>query len=235
MIRAAPRFSKLSADDINRVMVIPPYEARDGSPSPQWVRGSLRVRDEASTSPVLLDFTVTGPRLRVCYSGCRWNRIVFALTGAANADVYSFERFLAKVSEHVKAQVWAQPGRYKPGAQTSTRFVMDDDYIKVASDPSMYPDELKSRLAVVRRADPSSETGYAEDITTQFYRDGGEDVAPHDIKAGMVVIPIFRLSYYRNVERFGLVLTVVKAKVVEDALASASSLDWTVDEDLMDE
>lgn len=226
-------FKHVSIEDLNTSLAVnPPYESKGlatGQPA-QWVRGYMRLGTQ--------DFIVTGPKMRVCYSGCRWNKLVFCLNGAADPEVYAFERWLHEVNAVFRSHVEAMPERFKPGAKTATRFLFDDDYIKPSSDPAMYPDELRCRLSTHRQmvVDQTSADGapYQDVVDTHLFKvDAGlfEGVEAGDIKAGMEIIPIIRISYYRNIERFGLALTVLKGQVFEGDSNNQkpTNMDWVID------
>lgn len=76
---------------------------------------------------------------------------------------------------------------------------------------------------------------YIDVIDTHLFRvtDGNifDPVNPNDITAGMEVIPVIRLSYYRNIERFGLSLTVLKGQVFdgESKHEKTQNMDWVID------
>lgn len=217
----AEHFSKFHGDRVDDLIVLPPYEPKPTTtplvsvpaPVPQWVRGNIRVRNGQGGGS--RDFVITAPPMKVLYGGCRWNRLVFALPGAANQPVYTFEKWIRNtVMPAVKAQIWAFPSRFKPGSQTNQRFVFDEGVLKPSSDPLQYPDELVTRLSVRK---PLYD-GDVDLVDTEFIQesaDGVERVEPDNLTAGSVVQPVLKISYNRIGERFGLVLTVLKAKVLE--------------------
>ena len=239
----ADHYSKYNGDRLAEITVLPPYEPRlpqaNGAapsgavppPVPQWVRGSIRVAGRLSGSP--RDLVVTGPPLTVVYSGCRWNRLVLAMPGAGNVESYRFERWIRdNLIPTVRQQIWSNPTRFKPGALTNQRFVFDDSCLKTSSDSTLYPDELVTRLSVRK---PLYE-GDQDLLDTEFLYDTGDgimNIDPSDITAGSVVQPIIKISYNRIGERFGLVLTILKAKVVSlnnTAKARIENSAWVFDE-----
>lgn len=214
----AKRFSKFTEEDVKDLIVQPPWERPNGSA--MWVRGNLRTKEDQ-------DLVVTGPRMKVVYGGCRWYKLVFALPGISDPEVYGFERFLRDVSESVKAAIWADPAKYKPGATSNQRFVMDTDYHKESSDPATYPDELRTRLQVIK-SPTTSEMDQDDHIVTEMYFNG-ELIHPTSIKAGMYITPIFRINYFRNIDRFGIQLTCLKGIVEEGEARATTSGEWTFD------
>jgi hypothetical protein len=216
----AEHFTKLDETRMSQLVVLPPYEPKTDI-SLQWVRGSIRlpsIQPSGQQSGGYRDLVVTGPRMKVVYGGCRYNRMVLALPGAALPDVYAFELWLRSLMDTVKANIWANPSKYRSGASSNVRFTFDQGIIRPSSDPIMYPDELSTRLSTKKITNLDLEEGApTEYIDTEFITDnenGGVDsVDPTDIVASSTIIPIFRVSYNRNIERFGLVLTLLKAKV----------------------
>lgn len=206
----AEYYTNWNEDRVKELVVQPPYEPKDRQI--QWVRGNIRHR---YYDDLLRDLVVTGPKMRICFGGCNWNRIVFAMNGAANAEVYGFERWLRLLADHVKTTILADPGKFKPGAVSGSRFVFDDDYIKPANNP-VYPDELRCKLAT-RRETPPDEEGYVDVVDADLYTHSvnGEEVPidAKEITAGSFMIPVLKFSFYRNVERFGLAITVIKGLV----------------------
>jgi len=214
----ATRFSKFNHEDVKNIIVQPPWERPNGTT--MWVRGNLRTQHDQ-------DLVVTGPRMKVVYGGCRWYKLVFALPGIADPDVYGFERFLADISEAVKTKIWEEPGKYKPGATSNQRFIMDTDYHKESSDPASYPDELRTRLLVIKSSS-TSEVDQDDHVMTEMIMNG-EPIHPTSIKAGMYITPIFRTSYFRNIDRFGIQLTCLKGLVEEGESGRSTSDNWIFD------
>lgn len=215
----APHYTKFGEDADKTITVLPPYEPKSlggGAVVPQWVRGNIRLASTIHLGP--RDFVVTAPPMSVVYNGCRWNRLVFSLPGEANPEVYAFENWLRHIMEVVKTQIWANPSRFKPGSMTNQRFTFDEGCIKPSSDSSIYPDELQTRLSMRRLIDSNGDVNEPQEIVdTEFLLQGDsgvEYVSSTDITMGSIIQPIIKISYNRIGERFGLVLTVLKAKVI---------------------
>lgn len=231
----AEHYSKLDDQKLDGLAILPPREPKDKVV--QWVRGSIKINPDGQG---FRDLVVTGPRLKVVYGGCKWNRLVFALPGAADPESYSFEKWINKLSQAVKNQIWSNPSRYKPGSTTNVRFVMDDgSIIRPSSAPAMYPDELLTRLSVRRiyNEHADEEGSFTEFVDADILvdnpdGDGLMTITPEAVVAGMIVVPIIKISYNRNNERFGLVLTVVKAKVVSQGTVGGKidNSSWTFDD-----
>lgn len=221
-LHIAPYFAGFTA--FNEVRVLPPWESKD-RPA-QWVRGSLRVGSQ--------DLVVTGPKLKVCFSGCRWNRLVLAMNGVADEQGYAFQRWVENLAAHVQNTIWAAPEKYKSGSKTNARFTFDYDIVKPSSDPALYPDQLSTRLSVHRLPASGGDEGeFLEVVDADLYRLENSvkfAVEPSEITAGSYVVPVIRFSYSRNVERFGLVMTVLKAHVFPSEQAyKVENTEWIVD------
>lgn len=203
----AEYYQNWTEERITRLQIQAPYEPKDSL----WVRGSIRHR---APNDAVQDLVVTGPKMKVCFSGCNWNRIVFAMNGAANPEVYRFEQWLYGLANHVKNTIWADPGKYKSGATNSGRFMFDDDFVKPAKDPAMYPDELRCRLSTKRimGGDEAIDVSDA-DLFTQDEAGNLHPIDPTSITSGSHIIPVLKFSYYRNMERFGIVITVLRGLV----------------------
>ena len=212
----AEYFGNWSNARLQTLRLLPPYEPKDRMTSSQWVTGGIRYDTPFNVSRV---FTVTGPKLKICFGGCNWNRIVFAMNGGGgNPEVGSFERWVHMLADHVRITIWADPGKFKPGALSNSRFQFDADYIKPATDPSRYPDEMRCRLSTRRESSPFGETPGTVDIVDAdlFMIDADNSQIPikaSDITAGSEIIPILKFTYYRNGERFGLNATVLRGIV----------------------
>lgn len=225
----AEYFSNWNGERLDTLQVLPPYEGKDKMK--QWVYGNIRNRFQDDISR---EFVVTGPKMKICYSGCNWNRIVFAMNGVANPPVYHFERWVRQLADKVKSSIWSDPPKYKNGAVGNLRFIFDDDYIKPASDPSMYPDELRCRLSC-KRVPADDGVGFKElpDVDLFIRTENGDEPVTDltEIRSGWYMVPVLKFSYYRNVERFGLVITVLRGIVFpcDSTSYKISNSDWKID------
>lgn len=185
-------------------VVVPPYEGKNSTPA--WVRGSIRLRGPG----VMEDLVVTAPSLKVVFSGCRWNRLVMAAPSEHDPS-YEFVQWIRTLGAYVESTIFAAPDKYKPGAKNAVRFTFDLDVLKASSEPTMYPDEIRTRLSTIRRPSPDDPEAFLDTSNAILMNQEGEPIEPADILAGGTVMPIIKVSYYRNVDRFGLVFTVLKA------------------------
>lgn len=221
-------YSKLTEDDINTIVVVPPYEPKQSIS--QWVRGAIKFMNMYS------DVVITGPCMRVVYSGCRWNKLI--MTGDNMETFQHFCTFLRNVEWVVNTAIWSEPEKYKPNAKSNTRFLFDPTVVPGNSSPQFGPpkDEIRCRLSVKRSPLVVQEGGddsIVEPDTDFFVEDenGVRKLHPSEIQNGWKVIPVIRFSYYRNIERFGLVLTVLKAKVIpcDNSHPVINNEDWEMD------
>lgn len=222
----APYFKRVT--NLDGLRVLPPYEPSDKAA--QWVRGYLRTSEGG-------DFTVTGPRMRLCFSGCRWNKMVFAMVGLADPETYAFEQWLKRLSQVVENAIWQQPERFKPGAKSSSRFMFEHDLIRPSSDPAAYPDQFSCRLSGHRQQLLDDPTSFMDVMDADLFRDEDGQIIkmdPSEITAGSYVVPIIRFSYFRNIERFGITATILRAQVFPgETRDKISNEQWQFDSDEM--
>lgn len=199
----AINFSNFDYAALEALRVLPPLEPKDKS-SP-WARGSIR---DAEFNELI----VTGPRLSTVYSGCRFNNVVFAMRGPSDEPSYAFEAFLHKLLSRVENAVGADVEVYKPGLKNPALLQFDRDFIRPSPYGADLPNELRVKLSVKRgEADQNGEI--VDLIDTLFVNAEGEQIEPGDIYSGSEIIPIIRISYYRNANKFGLNLTMLKGLV----------------------
>ena len=196
---------------IEALRVLPPLEPKDKSIA--WARGSIRDQD-------FNELIVTGPRLPVLFSGCRFNSVVFSIRGpGADDPSYAFEAFLHKVLSHVEAVVGASVEKFKPGLKNAALLHFDRDFIRPSSYGTDLPNELRVKLSVKRdHVDDNGEV--VELVDTVFVDEDGNSIEPGSISSGSEIVPILRISYYRNANKFGLNLTMLKALVYPSAKKS---------------
>jgi hypothetical protein len=226
----ATYFSRITEDDLRALTVVPPYEPRSGSLS-QWVRGAIKIGNTYN------DFVVTGPMMRVCYGQCRYNKLVMTEDDTAIDAFRGFLDLLKAVEDVVCSTIWSLPERYKPNAKTNTRFLFDPTVCMTDAIGHMR-EEIRCRLSSHRLNTLTAEEledgqQFITQVDTDFFViENGQQrqIAPEDIQHGWKVIPILKFSYYRNVERFGLVLTVLRAHVIPtDEKTAIPNKAWAMD------
>jgi hypothetical protein len=197
-------FSNYDYQAIESLRVLPPLEPRDKSIS--WARGSIRDQD-------FNELIVTGPRLPVLFSGCRFNSIVFSIRGpGVDEPSYAFEAFLHKVMSHVEMAVTSNMDKFRPGLKNAALLQFDRDFIRPSSYGTDLPNEFRVRLAIKHGG--VLENGEVGDvIETVFVDEEGNDVDPESIQHGDEVVPILRIAYFRNQNKFGLNATLLKGVV----------------------
>lgn len=216
MDQVAENYKRFTTERLSSLIVQPPYEPKDKLV--QWVRGYIRYNNGDSYGP--RDFVITGPRLRVVYGGCRWNRLVFALPTSVyttdDQESFEFRQWVEKLGATIKAKVWNDPSKYRAGATSSNRFTFDDSFIKKSSDPSLYPDEMSTRISTCRLTSEVTPGEPNDVVDAEILEEGPNGLRPMEdytnITAGSYITPILRVSYNRFNDRFGIVFTVIKAK-----------------------
>lgn len=203
----ATSFSNFDYAAIEALRVLPPLESKDKSIT--WARGSIRDND-------FNELIITGPRMPVLYSGCRYNNVVFSIRGPTDEPTHAFEAFLHKVLSHVESTVSSALDKFRPGLKNAALLQFDRDFIRPSSYSADSPNELRVKLAIKR--EEVDEHGEVLDmIMTPFEDENGNRIDPDDITAGSEIVPIIRVSYYRNGNKFGLNLTMLKGLVYLNA------------------
>lgn len=199
-----PAFSSFDYTAIQALRILPPLEPKDKSVN--WARGSIRDKD-------FNELIITGPRLPVLFSGCRFNSVVFSIRGpGADDPSYAFETFLHKVLTHIEDTVSSNVEKFRPGLKNAALLHFDRDFIRPSSYGADLPNELRVKLSVKRgQVDENGEV--VEVIDSVFVDEEGNAVDPGDVSSGSEIVPIMRVSYYRNANKFGLNLTVLKGLV----------------------
>lgn len=199
-----PSFSSFDYKAIESLKVLPPLEPRDKTIS--WARGSIRDTD-------FNELIITGPRLPVLFSGCRFNSVVFSIRGpGADDPSYAFETFLHKVLSHVENTVSNNVEKFRPGLKNAALLHFDRDFIRPSSYGADLPNEFRVKLSVKR--DHIDEHGEViESIDTSFVDEEGNNIDAADVTSGSEIVPIIRVSYYRNANKFGLNITMLKGLV----------------------
>jgi hypothetical protein len=199
----APKFTTFNHEAIAALRVLPPLESKDKTIT--WARGSIRDSD-------FNELLVTGPRLPVLFSGCRFNNTVFSIRGPEDEPSQAFENFLHAVLSHVESSVSSSTEKFRPGLKNMALLHFDRDFIRPSSYSADSPNELRVKL-LVRRGEVSEEGEVVDLIETNFVDEHGNSIDPLDITAGSEIVPIIRIGYYRNGNKFGLNLTMLKGLV----------------------
>jgi hypothetical protein len=211
----ASHFTSFDHAALESLRILPPLESKDKSIT--WARGSIR-------DGQFNEFLVTGPRLPVLFSGCRFNNVVFSMHGPKDSESYAFEVFLHNVLSVVERAVCASPDKFKPGVKNAALLHFDRDFIRPSSYSPDLPNEMRVKLSVKRNE--IGDNGEVIDmIESVFVDEHGQLVNPGDITAGSEIIPIIRISYYRNGNKFGLNLTLLKGMVYPGEPRVAKSVD----------
>jgi hypothetical protein len=146
--------------------------------------------------------------------------------GDLSKGEYEFENWLKDVIDKVKATIFSNPEKYKPGSKTSTRFQFDETFWKISSDPMAYPDELRCRLSTTKR-------GEVTEVDSYFFTidDNGQKIEldPSEITSGSYMIPIIKIGYRRNIDKFSLSFTVLAGQVYVNEYKRIMNSEWEID------
>lgn len=135
--------------------------------------------------------------MKVVYGGCRYNSIVFTPTD-------EFEAWLRNVDAALRGAVMSDHGKYKVNPRNTPSF--SKFIVQPSNNPDLYPDEIRCRLHTI----PTGPEIDDREITAVFVDETNNPVEPSDIWGGGIMVPIFKLSYYKQGDDFGLQLTVLK-------------------------
>jgi len=236
----AEHFTKIGDERISGLTVVPPY-VQDKEKLSQWTRAYIKYKATPDSAP--RDLVITGPKLKVQFGGCKWNKIVFAVPRDGELE---FRDWIGKLAHKVKTTIFESPDKYKPGSKSSSRFTFEEDLIKPSSDPERYPDELlQCRLASVRRTmtgaerlenselfDPTQDNNEQVDADIFSVVDGIKVKVDHkDVSARSWFTPVIRVAYYRHGDKFGLDFIVTKGLLVPNDTTGAKvqNSDWVLD------
>ena len=226
-IVTADYFSHFDDARLRNMVVYPPYE-KNPSDYSAYVRGNIKIYmpNDGPPSGVPKPFIFTGPRLKIAYGGCRWNRMTFSVNQSPECE--EFLDWMRSVNRAVRTIIYDNPEKYKNGCKTNMTFSYDEDVAKASSDPNLYPAEIRTRLSTIRLSQDD------EVVNAHLFRiEDGQEIAvdSKDITAGSYCIPIIKVNYFRNGTRFGLNMTVIKARIWLNDLAAnkIENKDWVMD------
>lgn len=133
-----------------------------------------------------------------------------------------FEAWLNDIWEYFQTQVSSDPQLYKVTGRSGPSF--PQFIVMPSNDPSLYPNEIRCRLATERTG---KEIG---DVTcTAVLETNNQRVDPSQVWAGSYMTPVFRLGYYKEGDNFGLTLTVLKALYEPSLQTRIMNDDWKLD------
>ena len=155
--------------------------------------------------------------MKIVYSGCQWNTIVFAM----DQETKEFENWLEKAVSKLQDLIKADPAKFKCTRRTP---LFSKPVITESSDPTLYPNQLRCRLSV--KGDKEGNR-----IATSVLLQEGEAITPVKIWSGGYMVPIFSMQYYKDGDDFGLALTLLKGDYVPPAYTPMQASDWIPDTD----
>lgn len=201
--------------------ILPPYEFKNKLTG--WHRGGIKFNQFTAGSGS--DFVVTGPKLRVVFDGCRWNRVVFAMTN--EEEISRFRAWLSDLESYLEMVVNASPAKYK--INPSFGLGQIKSCIQAPSETSVYAEDLRCRLSV-KYSDDADKTAIS-DADLFMVDESGQTIKidPSEIKNGWSMIPVFKISYQKMANSFYLVLTVLKARVFPFSVERVQNEEWELD------
>lgn len=154
--------------------------------------------------------------MRVVYSGCNWNSVVFAM----DSSQIEFEAWLTKLWDKFQEIVRSDPAKFKVSSRRGPAF--PSSIVVQSRDPDLYPNELRCRLSTRR-------TNEGDVECTAVIRSNDESIRPDQVWSGGYMTPILKLGYYKNGDDFGLSITVIAANYIPPERRVISNVDWVMD------
>jgi hypothetical protein len=131
-----------------------------------------------------------------------------------------FENWLHATWDWLQHAISEDAARFKVRSRpTFTNFV-----VVPSNNPELYPPELRTKLAIARNGQDINDVTVTAQIEC-----GGTKVDPTQVWSGSYMTPIFKLSYYKSGDDFGLNLTVLKAEYEPSTMHQISNDAWMID------
>jgi hypothetical protein len=131
-----------------------------------------------------------------------------------------FENWLAECHSWLERTISEDPARFKVRARpTFTNFL-----VTPSKDPQLYPPEMRTRLAFSRHGKDLNDVE-----VTAVIECNNERVDPSQVWSGSHITPIFRMSYYKDGDDYGLALTFIKGRYEPSQQNQISNDSWMID------
>ena len=226
--KTAEYFTNVNSVRMEMLNFLPPYELQLRTSG--WYRGIIRhgVYGSGETQ----DFVITGPKMRILFDGCKWNRICFAMT--PETSVKEFSDWIDDLETTMESVILQNPLRFKVNPAQGP--VKIDKLSRVSHDPA-YSNSMRCWLSVSYESAPNQMDVDAQQAVVNaslFLRESGEAIEPYEIKGGWSMIPIFKISYQKQGNTFGLILTVLKGEVSKKDTYVVSNAEWEIDYPMTD-
>lgn len=216
----AEYFGHVDRSRVEMLNILAPYEFKNKLTG--WHRGSIKYSQ--FTAGAGQDLVVTGPKLRITFDGCRWNRIVFAMTNEQEVQV--FRDWLVNLETQMETTINMNPTKYK--INPSLGIARMESCIRTSVDQT-FADDLRCRLSV--RYEVDGENGSISDADLFMLDESGVKIPvdPSEVKAGSAMIPVFKISYQKMANTFYLVLTVLKGQIFPSHAMKVENEEWVMD------
>lgn len=159
--------------------------------------------------------------MKIVYSGCQWNTIVFAM----DHETRDFEQWIDRAFGKLQEIIKADPAKFK-----CTRRIplFSRSLITESRDPSnsSYPNQLRCRLSVKNEKDANGNR-----VSNSILLQDGDSIPPSRIWRGGYMTPIFSMQYYKDGDEFGLNLTLLKGEYTPPDYTPIMASDWIPDTD----
>lgn len=155
--------------------------------------------------------------MKVVYSGCNWNTVVFAM----DEGTKEFEQWLDRAFLKLQEIIRADPSKFKCTRRTPT---FSTSIITESTNADIYPNQLRCRLATRNDGDGNR-------ISASVILQDGVPIPPSKVWSSGIMTPIFSMQYFKDGDDFGLSLTLVKAEYTPPVYTPIQHSDWIPDTD----
>lgn len=159
---------------------------------------------------------MTGPRLRILFTGCRWNTIAFSMDSSST----EFVNWLNELTTTVETAVRTDPASFKVKPQSTPSF----SSVLIPSPSMDFPDPfIRVRLATIGRGDEAVAVAYMVNKKT------GEQMGPQGVMHGAFGTPVLKIGYTKDGDQFSLGLTLLKIDYEEPENRQIGNDAWIID------
>lgn len=131
-----------------------------------------------------------------------------------------FRQWMSTLSQYMDQHIREHAGDFKVRRLDEVKVV---SAITPASNPDVYPPELRCRLATTGRGDEAYSVAALFDTSTGMEMDASEIVAQGHM------VPVMRVGYYKDGDTFGLQFTVLKGEFERPVVSATNHHAWIID------
>lgn len=160
---------------------------------------------------------VTGPELKVLFSGCKYDSLVVE-------DEPQLRQWIESVHNTMQEIVNLDPAYFKCSPSRHPTF--EQVVIQPSLNPSLYGDKIVMRLATQRMGPDIND----QKVVAVFVDKDNNVIEPADIKRGGTVVPIIKLCFYKGfMDTYSLQMFLLKGLYTPPADSTIDNNDWIFD------